>query len=499
MENKGKTRRLRKGVVAAFILSLVAIGTSSTAKWQSVHPETCNEAVCGEKLCAAGPSTLFMGYGAYTADYYEQPTFVGDYFRNLTENFPTNNCGNCGYTAAAMLLCYYDTYWNGKIIDDHFNSDPAMIKDPKSTDYSSPGITDFAAHIDEIKKEKPKDGAPQWEWDDYNAYLVDEIYGPYLGRMDEPYLLKTNLISYLYDLARGNNKKQITLWNFGIKEPTTEASMTLVTNLLNLYFDEIGLTGLIEAKLVSYKDFKFGKFIPESIQRGMLKREAVIRLKKGQPIIYKGDIATESGYYDKNSNYIEGNAHAAIAYGLDKEGNKIVGHIGWKGEKEFSQMVFDDVFGDFDDYIYIDVKPELEFTYPNERFDAGKYLSACDLCSHIHADEDHRAKISYGDTEYHASQCICGDTEYEMHEYDEMVQFDDQKHALKCVCGDAKYEEHTLTVTPYDSLRHVFGCECGYQRKEFHHFRLGGMMRFVCSDCGYSMPAGIMPEIIYNP
>ncbi len=499
MKNKGKTRRLKMAAWAAFMVPLLALNTNLANEGAS---SDADHVAYHEELCAAGPSTFYYGYDAYTADYYEQPYFVDDYFRNLTEHFPTNNCGNCGYTAAAMLLCYYDTYWNGKIIDDHFNSDPAMINDPKSTDYSSPGITDFAAHIDEIKMEKPKDGAPQWEWDRYNAYLVDEIYGPYLNRMDEPYLLKTNLISYLYYLARRKNpnNNNRALWNFGIKEPDTSTTPSFIKNLLNLYFDELGLSNVIEAKLVSFADFNRSGFTPEITQRRMLRNAAISKLRKGQPIIYKGALLTENGYYNESQDYVSGNGHIAVAYGFDEKENNIIGHIGWKGKEEYSQMNFDKVFGDFDDFVYLEVSPDLNFDHANVRFtDCSACYPACDLYSHVHADKDHRAKISYGDTEYHALQCICGDTEYEMHEYDEMVQFDDQNHAWKCVCGDAKYEQHTFTATPYGSIYHMLRCECGYQRTEVHHFRPGGMMMFVCSDCGFSMPAGIMPGLIYQP
>ena len=498
MKNKGKTRRLKMAAWAAFMLPLLALNTNLATEGTS---DDTDHATVHRELYAAGPSTFYKSYGAYTADYYEQPYFVGDYFRNLVDHFPTNNCGNCGYTAAAMLLCYYDTYWNGNIIDDRFNSDPAMISDPQTPDYSSPGIKDYAADIGKVdKSRKPKAGAPQQEWDVYNAYLY-EIYYPYVTKMLDPGILDFNLISYLYNLAQGKNQTKTVLWDFGVNNPTTEADGILVRNLLNLYFSELGMSNYIEAKMVHFSNFPsiHGPISPLA-QRLALRRAAMGKLRKGQPIIYMGNLFdVETGFYDKNGVYNSDGGHIAIAYGLDKEENTIIGHLGWKGEKEYAHMNFDEVFGDFNAFIYLDVKPDLDFTHPNERFNAGKPVSACELYSHVHADEDHRAKIFYGDTEYHASQCICGDTEYEMHEYDEMVQFDDQKHALKCVCGDAKYEEHTLTVTPYGSLYHMFGCECGYQRKEFHHFRLGGMMRFVCSDCGFSMPAGIMPEIIYNP
>ncbi|MBO4737638.1 MAG: hypothetical protein J5627_04315 [Bacilli bacterium] len=522
MENKGKTRRLRKAILAA-MLPFMAMGASSIAKGQSAHPQNDNEVVCEERLYAAGPSTLFAGYGAYHAHYYEQPTFVVDYFRNLTENFPTNNCGNCGYTAAAMLLCYYDTYWNANIINDRFNSDPAKISGPESYDCSSPGIKDFAAHIDDIDESKrPKDGAPEWEWDAYNAYLVDEVYGPYLAKMRGPDHLKDNLMSLLYDMALGNNKSQTVLWHFGIKEPDTSTNAIYITNLLNLYFSEVGLSDLVEAKTVSFSNFAFDNHTPISMQRRMLRASAVSRLRNGQPIIYGGDLKTDYGHYDKSQGYVLGNGHLAIAYGFDTDCNKIIGHIGWKGKEEYSKMVFDEVFGDFDGFVYLEVSPELEFTHPNERFEAGRYFSACDLSSHCHADEGHRAKISYGDPEYHALQCICGDVEYEAHSHDEMLPYDEEYHALKCACGDteyemheygepnpfdeqyhvlncacgdAKYEMHTLTSTPNGCFSHISECPCGYVEEEAHHFRLGGMMQYVCSGCGYTMPAGQMPTL----
>ncbi|MCR5091607.1 MAG: hypothetical protein K6B51_02790, partial [Bacilli bacterium] len=89
--------------------------------------------------------TPYDGFGAGSADYFEQPTFVSDYFANLTERFPTNNSGNCGYTAAAMLLSYYDTYWNLNIIPDQFNDLTPSHVHRDDNHYSSPGVNDYYA------------------------------------------------------------------------------------------------------------------------------------------------------------------------------------------------------------------------------------------------------------------------------------------------------------------------------------------------------------------
>ena len=474
MDNKKKTRRIKMMVFSAFMMPFMAIGAGLAAREASIQPEDDVQTVHeGDYCSASGPSTAFTGYAAENSHYYEQPDFVGDYFKNLTEHFPTNNCGNCGYTAAAMLLCYYDTYWNGHIIPDQFNSAPAKIDDPSNREYSSPGVYDFAADIELDENKKPKKDAPQSEWDAYNVYLVDEVYGPYLYEMRKQEHLKDNLISFLYDLALGNNKSQTVLWHFGVKEPTTETTPYLVKNLLNLYFSELNLSGLIEAKLVEYSDYAGPRgTMPEETQRRMLRNAAVKRLRKGQPIIYKGDLLTDSGYYDKNRAYISDSGHAGIAYGYDRECDHIIGHIGWKGEKEYSNTVFEKAFGDFDSFIYLDVNPEMQFTYVNKRYNVGNYnyICACDLKPHIHADGDHRAMVDYGDPEYHALQCICGDVEYEEHFFDELASVNAQTHALRCECGAIDhYEAHSyVEVEPCDAQYHALKCECGDVTYEEH-------------------------------
>ena len=530
MDKKAKTRRLKMTAWATFMLPLMAIGGSLAAKpldyYQTEYETVSEEEFC----CASGPSTLYTGYAANHAHYYEQPNFVYDYFYNLRENFPTNNCGNCGYTAAAMLLCYYDTYWNRHIIPDRFNSDPTEIKDIGDWYYSSPGVKDFAADIkfDENVKE-PGEGATQQEIDAYNGYLLDEVYGPYLNEMLKKEHLQDNLMSYLYYLARGlytNPQVQNPIWNFGTKYPTTKSDGRMISSLLNLYFDQLNLSSFVEAKLVHFTDFDNFPVPPTPIiQKLVLRNEAISRLREGQPIIYIGDLKTDSGYYDKNQTYHGGNGHMAIAYKYDEACHYTIGHIGWKGKEEYSKVCFEENFGDFSSYIYLDVKPSFEFTPQNERFLKDHCpVCACDLHSHIHADNEHRAAIYYGEPEYHALQCICGDTMYEMHEYSndpipydsqnhkyecicgdaiyemheygDPIPYDSQNHKLQCFCGDVRYERHNLTVDSANGLIHTVSCPCGYSHTAMHHYVQRGYNLYECSVCGwktYQNPYYLIP------
>ena len=493
---------------AAFMLPIMVMGAGRIAAESENDARMEASFIQKEEACAAaGPSSYFTGYAAEEVDYYEQPNFVRDYFRNLVEHFPTNNCGNCGYTAAAMLLCYYDTYWNGKIIPDQFNSRPSYINDVKDDKYSSPGIEDYAApiYLDENVK-KPDENSDKSEILKYNAYLVDKVYGPYLNEMRKPEILKFNLISYLYDLALGNNKSGTVLWDFGIYEPTTATNMGMVRDLLNLYFDELGLAGQIKATRVHYTDFKdpFVSSLPpfrqERFQKHLLREKAIEKLTEGQPIIYRGNLAKDPTEYSKDQVNVNGNGHAAIAYDFDEDNNRIIGHIGWKGENEYSMLVFEKSFDDFTDIIYLEVDPCLKFDYGNVRFVAdGHDALACDLHSHKHADDDHRAKVSYGDPEYHALQCICGDVAYEEHCHDAIEPFDSQNHILKCACGDVRYEGHTRDETVwYDGLRHAYKCHCGHIVGTAPHFYVQqGLTKLVCKGCGDVRQ--IDPPFILNP
>ena len=519
MDNKlWKMRRIKLTAWIAFLLPFAAVGADrvqvdpqNDAKIEVKLVE--NEGLCG----ATGPSTSFTGYAAEKSDYYEQPSFVKDYFRNLVEHFPTNNCGNCGYTAVAMLLCYYDTYWSGKVIPDKFNSGPSYLDTLKDIKYSSPGVKDYAAPIyfDENVK-KPDENATAKEIHDYNCYLVDEVYGPYLDKMRKGDLIKTNLISFLYDLALGNNKTKTVLWDFGINQPTTETYPIMITDLLNLYFNELGMNGLLKAVRMNYKDIRGPRgYLDPATQKAFLRNRAKRIILEGQPIIYRGDLVTDNGFYDDSQSYINGNGHMAIAYDYDREKDYIVGHIGWKGREEYSKVSFDEAFGDFTDFIYIDVDPDLEFDHGNSRFWAeGNYALACDLNSHLHADEEHRAKVNYGDPEYHALQCICGDVEYEehffdelasmnaqyhahrckcgatdgyeAHSYDEIEPCDAQYHALKCACGDVTYEEHSSEKAVYhDPQKHAYKCRCGeIVGYGFHYYFQTSLTTVKCGVCG---------------
>lgn len=80
-------------------------------------------------------------------DNYNNRSFVSDnsfkhyYFYYLLNNFGNNDVGSCGYVAMAMLLTYFDTYWDDNIVPSSYEVPGYMSSLDVSTCNSSPGTT----------------------------------------------------------------------------------------------------------------------------------------------------------------------------------------------------------------------------------------------------------------------------------------------------------------------------------------------------------------------
>jgi len=380
--------------------------------------------------------TPYTGFGAQTADYFEQPSFVVDYFANLTEHYPTNNSGNCGYTAAAMLLSYYDVYWNRYIIPDQFNDlTPSLVLSEEDDVFSSPGINDYYAPV--WTKQNPKMDPPKPD-DRKSEYAMKyyenerEAYSIYLDYM----LARTNdnIVSELYSIALDPN---VNVYDFE-NDPKPSLGVAGMRTVVNHFFAKYGLAGKIEMnylQLSNFKDYTDKK----EYQRKLLREEAIARLQGGQPIVFFGKLSSDKykNGTDGGGNPTSNGNHAVIAYNYSDD--YIIGHMGWKSKREYTHAILDKEFDEFYAFAYLDVSPDLEFTPENDRFHDHGFVRATDLCSHVHGNY---VVINYEDNFYHALQCVCGDTYYMPHE-NVLGHYDERYHRYQCaVCGHERFAEH---------------------------------------------------------
>lgn len=93
-------------------------------------------------------SADMVSNGVYntTSYYYNDSTLYQDdeyssyYFKNLTDNFGNNMKGSCTYIAFAMLLSYYDTYWDDTIIPESYDMITMLSTNKLGLNVESPGI-----------------------------------------------------------------------------------------------------------------------------------------------------------------------------------------------------------------------------------------------------------------------------------------------------------------------------------------------------------------------
>ncbi len=343
-----------------------------------------------------GPTITLPTYyydGPNMVPYYEQPEFVKDYFSNLTTNYPTNNVGNCGYVAAAMLLSYYDTYWNPNFIPDQYNnSNLTELDSLDDKTFDSPGVNDIHEDlwVNYQPMTAPDENSPEWYKKKYQEN-EKAAYRDYLDRMlarqDESFVA----LLYQKAIEAGTLKPSVN--------PRTGTGIRSIQKIVNLYISQNEqLAGKVTLNFEEYS--KMGDDLSEEEQRKIIRNKAINRLKKGQPLIFGGD--THTGY-----------GHICIAYAYDEVNDQIIIHTGWPG-RENNRHVSTSDFLRFNDFAYLDVFSSLRSVPDNKRFKVGNEAYSChDLDSFVHKE----IAVAYQDEDFHALQCSCGKTKYEKHDF----------------------------------------------------------------------------------
>lgn len=321
--------------------------------------------------------------GPNVVPYYEQPEFVKDYFSNLHTNFPTNNVGNCGYVAAAMLLSYYDTYWDPDFIPNQYNNqDLTELDSLGDKEFDSPGVKDVYENLNGSGSDA----------------MRDYIYRM-LARQDESF------VGYLYQTAI-----EAGVLNLEV-DPGTEANIGEFQTIINYYLSKIPtLDGRVELIVKRYWQMDGST---EGQQRTNLILLAREKIEASQPLIFTGKT-------------LKGGSHGCIAYDYGEQFDSMIVHLGGKSSAMSRQECWHH-FSTLDAFGYLEISPELRTIPNNKRFKVGAQSYSChDLDSFVHKE----VVIPYEDEEYHAIQCSCGKLRYEKHTFISLSS--DTKKCTKC-------------------------------------------------------------------
>ena len=202
---------------------------------------------------------------------YQNGYYAPYYFKNLVDNFPVNSHDTCNYTAIAMLLSFYDTYWNDSIIADRYEMKADLNSNSHPHNVYSPGVT------------YENEGISNLSSSEYNSYIMSSY--------------NTDFQALLIKIARDYGI--VTNSDFGM-------NLYQIRNLLNCYLSitnnySYSFTTLTnqDENLTTYSFVK--KYI-----------------KQGFPVLLR--VASGAST----------NGHTLIAYDYDESTGELYVHTGWK-------------------------------------------------------------------------------------------------------------------------------------------------------------------------
>ena len=415
--------------------------SSDETSTMSVTPDSNEEYLTEQMILPQGPGTDDHINGVFLQNY------ASYYFSQLKSYLGYNYKNTCSYIAVAMLLSYYDTYWDDNIISSQYEQvqDDFDINKSIESNSESPGIE---PDEDRIKLEEKNLGIP------INGELNDSQY----------------------NLLVSNNAS--TFFHFKL----LEIGRTQLEISYKIYPWDI--ERLLKYYLYTEKGYNASKVTVE--RKGLdtqdnLKSYIINKVTQGIPVIVC------AGYWD---NDLKG--HSFIIYDYDAVSDELYCHNGFDDGKthvKFSTILYSTIGG----VVSLDFK--TEHSHSNNY--VGKHnmeYCSCFAPTDIHPSHECRYYKKYNET-YHTYACDCTPSADNLFEHNFVCG--DPQSTCHCVyCSDCGYdlyvESHNYQYVTVNDEYHIQVCsDCGYELDPtVHNFEStsvnSGYHSDVCTDCSYT-------------
>lgn len=206
------------------------------------------------------------------------------YFSNLTQNFAKNYKGTCTYVATAMLLQYYDTFWDDNIVPAQYEVVSATTEDINART-SSPGIrTDKIPGLTDLQAQQ----LTNLQYYDYVTNMANDYF--------QPKLLKT---------MESIDPMSITM--------ASEACFASLTELGRIELIDYYLQNIVGYSSTAYTLEVYGSDVGSESSTDV-RNHIINKIKKGIPVLMCVEVS--------------GSSHACIAYDYDYASGYIYTHWG---------------------------------------------------------------------------------------------------------------------------------------------------------------------------
>ena len=340
-------------------------------------------------------------------------TFAAHYFLQLKNSIPDNFEGSCSYVAATMLLSFYDTYWNGNVIDNKYEEKGIVTTTLFSALSPSTKTTSDSDIISATKTKFPD-----------NTTFTDANYYEALIDYSE-----TDLQRKLIKIA-------------------VEEHIDGVFEYFSLFPHEV--KSLLEYYLFTERGFSSSDVSVELVIPGItdIKQYAIEKVKQGIPVFVSAAESLTS-------------AHSFIIYDYDETNDELYCHMGWGANK--THVAFSTIeYQIFEGAVSLSINTGHYHAYnyiENQGASNEKSYCSCDFSCH----PEHVCMYEPYDDEQHIYSCACvnlPDNKFD-HEY-EYVIVSDLYHILKCDCGATSGIQEGHIYTGSGIIGYVKCIQCGF-------------------------------------
>lgn len=419
----------------------------------------------------------------------ERPPMIVDHFENLdgTPSGPPNMSvtelidGTCAFVAMSMILAYYDSYWNDRIVPENLDWEQGRYN-------SAIDELDYTFNTDNEKN----------AWDGRNVgknAFIDAHKNEYLQ-------------CYLLDMC--NNLPIID--ELGVFAYQTQ-------DILEYYLYEDQNFDESEIKVKFYRAHN-------DAEKEIMINTAQNLIENGHPVIFSGLALDFNGKEVDGDDAIVG-GHSMIGYDYTLSNGKydIKLNLCWNGSErqyirssdfqyinsiiwleiteenlphECTDAYYDEAIDDnvCSCYVYYNTHPEHQsHNYQYNEYNTSHHWERC-YCGEQNALYDHNLRYYQSSGTSHLERCIeCSYQATVSHNYVNYIN-NVSTHGAVCACGYVNEEEHYRhSFEQYDKTNHKVYCACGHYIGTENHTMVTSGRYATCTDCGVVVDTFFIPVI----
>ena len=388
---------------------------------------------------------------------YQTQYFATYYFYNLRENMGYNYIGSCSYVAIAMMLSYYDTYWDDTIIDDSYDLNSLFEK----TEYVDGILTYSELTLHNFENSPGIRENERLPFDESER----------LGLSDDERLTEEQYYQLVKNQNNRNRYFHYYLMGMMITEEFYASRVGEGINPFGLGVD--GRSQLIEDYLESLN----GKLTYETVTTDV-ENYIIENVSRGTPVLVAVDLPNQKV------------GHVLVVYDYDASTGKLYANLG--GSDGLTHV-------DLSSLNCTSIKNATTFTPTGSHSHSNNYVyldgsTYCSCYFPCHPEHEHEYEACVGaESTHHVYKCGCtaegNVTLFHNFEYVNITANGHQE-----VCSDCGYErdvhEHSFQYTNTSDINHNARCShCRYETTKPHTFECDGVENGLhyekCVDCGY--------------